>query len=127
MTAFESPQSEMLRERCLANARLSSQKDVLATSEKLEREKLLVEGAVDAAGMIPVEFVEHVTGPERGGAGASCEVARVALTLLDRAELFDDLGGGIDGFSARGSAGRRTLLVRAASRDVQAGRRDHSS
>src|SRR5712691_7287541 len=75
-------ESQVLRQRGLADTGLAAKEDVLAGAEEVEGEELLVEGAVDRARMVPVEAVEGGEAAESGAFGAGGEIAALALLAL---------------------------------------------
>ncbi len=86
-----------------------------------EREKLLVEGAVDGARKVPVEQVEGLHRAERGALGARSEVTSIALAALEQDDVFDDFGGrqaALGGVGEQGIEG----LARCAEAEARAGR-----
>jgi hypothetical protein len=90
----EGGEGEVLGERTLADAGLAAEQDVLAARDEAERlVELVVELALDRAGVRPVEAVEGLDGPDGGGLCAGREIARSTLAFLERDELEADLRG----------------------------------
>src|SRR6185437_12357072 len=91
----EGGEAEVLGEGALADAGLSAEEDVLSAHDEAEGlEELLVELAIDCAGMGPVEAVERFDGADGGVLGARREVAGIALALLQGGQLNAHFRGG---------------------------------
>jgi len=91
MPTFEGAETQILRERRLTDADGAAEQDVLLAAEKLQREQVLVQLAIDRAGMIPIETTQGRAGSQRRLLDAPSEVSGLALPLFEGDELLDEL------------------------------------